>query len=312
MMIVAAMILGMVSYAAGSEIGDAFEDVLTSQWYSESIDWAVTEGIVSGTGNGKFSPDSVCSRAQIVTFLWRMAGEPKPLEASAEKFSDLQPGAYYHDAMVWASEAGILSGTSATTLSPDAACSRAQAVTILWRFSGAEDNYTSYFMDVPEDSYYDPAVAWACSRYVTQGTSLLEFSPHKPCTRAEIITMLYRMQRKGTEALQSDTIQAVRINNRLSGETRSLTADEISRFIDIFSRAALNENPEPTMGQGQEADPRYIVQIEYSENREDIFYSVETGARILYKYTGTFGSGGAGYIAVRSEELQQFVDNLRI
>lgn len=287
-----------------------FDDVPASAWYGDAVEWAVEEGVADGTGNGTFSPDDVCTRAQIVTFIWRMAGAPEPSERFAETFHDLNPDAYYYEAMLWANEEGLVSGTSANTLSPDEYCTRAQAVTMLWRYCGADDGYTTYFVDVPESSYYYKAVAWASNRYVADGVTLLEFSPDGTCTRAQIVTMLYRMQRTGTEALRPDDIQSVRIENLAAGSELTLTAGEINEFKAIISRAALNDNPEPQPGQGQTSDPMYVVHIVYAEGGEDIFYSPEAGAEVLYKLTGTYGPGGEGYVAIRSREMQEFFDSI--
>ena len=135
-------------------------DVPASAWYNDAVGWAVEEGVAEGTGDGIFSPDAGCIRAQIVTFIWRMAGSPEPSETS-DAFHDLPEDAYYYDAMLWANEKGIISGTSEVTLSPDGPCTRAQAVTMLWRYAGADEGYTGDFTDVPETAYYYQAVGWA-------------------------------------------------------------------------------------------------------------------------------------------------------
>lgn len=289
-----------------------FNDVPESAWYGDVVEWAVEEGVADGTGNGTFSPDDVCTRAQIITFIWRMAGAPEPFEKYAEIFYDLAPDAYYYHAMLWANEEGLVSGTSANTLSPDEYCTRAQAVTMLWRYCGSDDSYTTYFIDVPESAYYYKAVAWASNRYVADGMTLLEFSPDGTCTRAQIVTMLYRMQRTGTEALRSGDIQSVLIENLAAGSNLKLTAGKIDEFKAIISRAALNDNPEPQLGQGQTSNPMYVVHIVYAEGGEDIFYSPEAGAEVLYKFTGTYGPGGEGYVAIRSREIQEFFDSAGI
>lgn len=307
-----ALILGTFAFGDGAEGAGGFSDVPASAWYGDAVSWAVGSGVAEGTGGGAFSPDAVCNRAQIVTFIWRMAGSPEPSERFAAIFSDLEPDAYYYDAMLWANEEGIISGTSAVTLSPNENCTRAQAVTLLWRYAGSDEGYTTHFTDVPESAYYYEAVAWASSRYVADGTSLMEFSPDGTCTRAQIVAMLYRMQRTGSEALLSDDIESVRIENDFEGGERSLTAEEIAEFKAILSRAALNENLEPGLGEGQTSDPRYLVHIGYADGEEELFYSTEAGAAVLYKFTGTHGSDGRGYIAVRSEEMQRFFDRLGI
>ena len=307
-----ALILSTFTFGAGAEAAGRFDDVPSSAWYSDAVGWSVDEGVAEGTGGSTFSPNAVCTRAEIVTFIWRMAGSPEPSGQLAGSFTDLEPDAYYYDAMLWANETGIISGTSATTLSPNENCTRAQAVTLLWRYSGSDDSYTTHFTDVPKSAYCYEAVAWAGNRYVADGTTLMEFSPDSTCTRAQIVTMLYRMQRRGTEALLSSDIEYVRIENNFEGGERSLTAEETAEFKAILSRAALNEKPEPGQGEGQTSDPMYLVHTGYAGGAADTFYSTEAGATVLYKFTDTHGPGGRGYIAVRNEEMQSFFDRLGI
>lgn len=307
-----ALILGTFAFGDGTESAGGFSDVPASAWYGDAVSWAVGSGVAEGTGGGAFSPDAVCTRAQIVTFIWRLAGSPQPSGKFAKIFSDLESDTYYYDAMLWANETGIISGTSATTLSPNENCTRAQAITLLWRYSGSDDSFTTYFTDVPKSAYYYEAVAWASNKYVADGTTLMEFSPDGTCTRAQIVTMLYRMQRTGTEALLSSNIEYIRIENDFEGGERSLAAEEIAEFKAILSRAALNEKLEPGLGEGQTSDPMYLVYIGYASGVVDIFYSTEAGAAVLYKFTDTHGPDGRGYIAVRNEEMQSFFDRLGI
>ncbi len=172
------------------------------------------------------------------------------------------------------------------------------------------DSGMNRFDDVPASAWYGDAVEWAVEDGVADGTGNGTFSPDDVCTRAQIVTMLYRMQRTGTEALRSDDIQSVRIENLAAGSELTLTAGEIDEFKAIISRAALNDNPEPQPGQGQTSDPMYVVHIVYAEGGEDIFYSPEAGAEVLYKLTGTYGPGGEGYVAIRSREMQEFFDSI--
>lgn len=168
-----------------------FTDVSTSAYYYDAVAWAVENGITEGTSATTFSPDMVCTRAQMVTFLWRAAGSPKPTTTN-NPFTDVQSSAYYYEAVLWAVEQGITNGTSATTFSPDATCTRAQTVTFLWRSNSAPVVSGSSFADVPADAYYANAVAWAVSEGVTNGTSATTFSPDATCTRAQIVTFLWR------------------------------------------------------------------------------------------------------------------------
>ena len=176
-------------------MGSRFSDVNASAYYAQAVDWAVREGITSGTGASTFSPDAACTRAQIVTFLWRAAGSPK---ATGENpFSDVSSSAYYYDAVLWAVENGITAGTSATAFSPDAACTRAQIVTFLWRAAGSpKTTGENPFTDVSSSNYAYDAILWAVENGVTAGTSASAFSPSAACTRGQIVTFLWRAQGK--------------------------------------------------------------------------------------------------------------------
>lgn len=169
-----------------------FTDVAEGAYYYDAVAWAVQNGITNGTSATTFGPDVSCTRAQMVTFLWRAAGSPEPTTAN-NPFTDVQAGSYYYDAVLWAVEQGITSGTSATTFAPDATVTRAQTVTFLWRQAGAPVvNYAMSFTDVDANAYYGEAVRWAVSEGVTSGTSATTFSPDMDCTRAQIVTFLYR------------------------------------------------------------------------------------------------------------------------
>lgn len=168
----------------------AFADVPASAYYADAVKWAVEQGITSGTSATTFSPDMSCTRAQIVTFLWRANGAPKA--DGANPFTDVSADAYYYDAVLWAVKEGITSGTSATTFSPDATVTRAQTVTFLYRAAGAPAVTGGSFADVAADAYYAGAVAWAVKEGVTSGTGGNNFSPDAPCTRGQIVTFMYR------------------------------------------------------------------------------------------------------------------------
>ena len=172
-----------------------FYDVPNDAYYYEAVKWAAEQGITGGIGNGLFGPNHPCTRAQIVTFLWRAAGSPEP--KSATSFTDVPADAYYAQAVAWAIENGITLGTTNTTFSPDAACTRAQSVTFLYRALGKLAGSKASFSDVPADSYYVDAVAWAVENGVTNGTSAATFSPADGCTRAQIVTFLYRAHQAG-------------------------------------------------------------------------------------------------------------------
>lgn len=169
-----------------------FVDVSANDYYYEAVQWAVENGITTGTSSTTFSPDAACTRAQAVTFLWRAAGSPAPKDG-VNPFADVRSGDYYYNAVLWAVEQGITVGTSATTFSPDATCTRAQIVTFLWRANRKPVvDYAANFSDVLSDAYYAPAVRWAVSEGITVGTGKTTFSPDSNCTRAQIVTFLYR------------------------------------------------------------------------------------------------------------------------
>lgn len=169
-----------------------FTDVPENAYYYDAVAWAVQNGVTGGTSATTFSPDAICTRAEMVTFLWRAAGSPEPTTTN-NPFTDVQSGEYYYDAVLWAVTNGITAGTSATTFSPDATCTRGQAMTFLWHQAGNPVvNYAMTFTDVATDAYYAEAVRWAVSEGVTVGTSGTTFSPDADCTRAQIVTFLYR------------------------------------------------------------------------------------------------------------------------
>ena len=169
-----------------------FTDVPAGAYYADAVKWAVAEGITSGTSPTTFSPNNGCTRAQMVTFLWRAAGSPEP-ESDYGPFRDVPKDAYYRKAVLWAAGEGITSGTSPTTFSPNAAVTRAQTVTFLWRWDGEpEADQRSGFRDVPTGQYYSQAVSWAVEAGITNGTGTTTFSPGQTCTRAQIVTFLWR------------------------------------------------------------------------------------------------------------------------
>ena len=170
-----------------------FVDVPANAYYADAVKWAVSKGITSGTSTTTFSPNTSCTRAQMVTFLWRAAGSPAP-KSTVNPFTDVQAGSYYYDAVLWAVEQGITSGTSATTFAPDATVTRAQTVTFLYRAAGSPAVTGGSFADVAADAYYAVAVAWAVSENITAGTGNGLFSPDTACSRAQIVTFLYRAE----------------------------------------------------------------------------------------------------------------------
>ena len=174
-----------------------FTDVGSGMYYTVPVLWAVENRVTAGTSATTFGPNDGCTRAQVVTFLWRAAGQPEPT-GSRNPFTDVSSSAYYYKAVLWAVENGITAGTSATTFSPDGTCTRAQIVTFLWRYEGmpAPASAGNSFVDVPTGAYYEKAVLWAAESNVTAGTSATTFSPDSTCTRAQVVTFLYRDVKK--------------------------------------------------------------------------------------------------------------------
>lgn len=170
----------------------AFTDVPSNAYYEDAVNWAVDKGITTGVSANRFDPDGICTRAQAAAFLWRAAGSPAP-KSSAMPFIDVPAGSYYYDAVLWAVENGITKGTSDTTFSPNMTCTRAQIVTFLWRSQNAPAAGSSNpFTDVAASDYYADAVLWAVKENVTKGTGNTTFSPDDNCTRAQIVTFIWR------------------------------------------------------------------------------------------------------------------------
>ena len=171
-----------------------FTDVNADDYFFDAVMWAIENGITSGTSATTFSPNESCTRAQIVTFLWRAAGSPEPKNAAA--FSDVAADSYYAKAVAWAVENGITSGTGDNKFSPNETCTRGQAVTFLSRALKGIASGDSNFLDVDSDSYYAAAIAWAVENGITNGTSDTTFSPDEDCTRGQIVTLLFRAMAK--------------------------------------------------------------------------------------------------------------------
>ena len=169
-----------------------FQDVPTDAYYYEAVKWAQKKGITGGIGDGLFGPNQPCTRAQIVTFLWRAAGSPEP-EGTAAGMTDVAAGSYYEKAVAWAIENGITTGTADGLFAPDATCTRAQGMTFLFRASKASADGMPAFSDVATNAYYAEAVKWATDNGITTGTTSSTFSPGSGCTRAQIVTFLWRL-----------------------------------------------------------------------------------------------------------------------
>ena len=208
---------GETTYAAGDEFTVPEEDVTltavfgtkfvdvpdlpANKYYTVPVAWAVAKGITSGTGENPdtFSPEDICTRGQVVTFLWRAMGEPEPT-STTNPFTDVKEDKYFYKAVLWAVEKEITTGTSATTFEPEANCTRGQVATFLWRAAGKPTPASSEnpFTDVKDGEYYYDAVLWAVEKKITSGTSATTFEPNAECQRAQIVTFLHRWQNPTT------------------------------------------------------------------------------------------------------------------
>lgn len=175
-----------------------FLDVDDGAYYAPSVEWALDREITSGVSGWSFAPDSRCTRAQAVTFLWRAAGKPEP-KSKNNPYADVPAGSYYEKPVLWAVENGVTNGTGAGRFSPDSPCTRAQIVTFLHRTAGSPKPKSSAgFSDVVPGSYYEAPVAWAVENGVTSGTGGGKFSPGSYCTRAQMVTFLHRFMDKAS------------------------------------------------------------------------------------------------------------------
>lgn len=238
----------------------AFTDVSATAYYADAVNWAVENGVTSGTGNGAFSPENNCTRAQIVTFLYRAVGEP--VVAMRSSFTDVPSDSYYADAVAWAVEKGVTSGTGGGAFSPNANCTRAQIVTFLWRAAGKPAaTGRSSFTDVLSDSYYADAVAWAVEKGITSGTGTNTFSPDTVCTRGQSVTFLYRCRDidliKG-DSNNDETIEFNKNYEYVNGE-----------FVSVFS---VNNN-----GNVKNAELMFWHNYGLSSSDEDFFFEWEDG-----------------------------------
>ncbi len=211
-----------------------FADVPTGAWFAEAVDWAVNAQITQGTGADTFSPDEGCTRAQIVTFLYRASGEAEPPAPASSAFSDVAPEAYYAGPIAWAVAKGVTVGTGETTFSPNDTCTRAQIVTFLFRAAGspAASAYDGSFSDVAASAYYAQAVQWAVAQGITKGTGEGQFSPDKTCTLAEAVTFLMRCaQAAPTQPTEPTRKHVLVVYFSATGNTRPL-AQTVAALLD--------------------------------------------------------------------------------
>ena len=183
-----------VTFMEDNSVLNFFYDVPNDAYYYEAVKWAAENGITGGVGNSLFAPNQPCTRAQIVTFLWRAAGSPAPKSMSS--FTDVPADAFYAKAVAWAVENGITSGTGEGKFSPNAICTRAQSVTFLYRTSGSPAvSGSAEFSDVSTTAFYADAVAWAAKKGITTGIGGGLFGSDNDCTRSQIVTFLWRCKK---------------------------------------------------------------------------------------------------------------------
>ena len=183
------------TFMEDNSILNFFVDVPASAYYYDAVKWAAEQGITGGTDENHFSPDASCTRAQIVTFLWRAAGSP--VVNYILPFEDVAESSYYAEAVRWAASQGIVSGISPTRFGPDLPCTRAQAMTFLYGAMGSPAvTGGSGFLDVDSGAYYAGPVAWAVKNHITSGTGNGLFGTEDPCTRAQIVTFLFGLYQK--------------------------------------------------------------------------------------------------------------------
>lgn len=213
-----------------SALAAGFTDVPQGTYYEDAVDWAVENDITSGTSGTEFSPDETCTRAQAVTFLWRANGQPDA--AGNTPFTDVATSSYYNDAVQWAVANGITSGTSPNTFEPDAPVTQAQVMTFLYRNADSPSTRDSAsFADVPTDAYYRDAVRWAVTQGITAGTSATAFSPDESCTRAQIVTFLYRSSDESPEQPVEEMPEEPVLPEEPVQPEQELTDEEIQQML---------------------------------------------------------------------------------
>ena len=213
-----------------SALAAGFTDVPQGIYYEDPVAWAVENDITSGTSGTEFSPDETCTRAQAVTFLWRANGQPDA--AGNNPFADVSTSSYYNEAVQWAVANNITSGTSPNAFEPDAPVTRAQVVTFLYRDAGSPSaSGSTSFADVPTNAYYADAVRWAVTQGITAGTSANTFSPDESCTRAQIVTFLYRASDDAPELPVTEVPEEPVLPEEPVQPEQELTEEEIQQML---------------------------------------------------------------------------------
>ena len=262
--ILLALCLACSLFAPTAAAAGPFTDVPANAYYKDAVDWAVTRGITNGTTATTFSPNDTCTRAQMVTFLWRMSGSPVVPNATMP-FTDVAPTSYYYNAVLWATTQGITEGTDATHFSPNDKVTRAQP-------AGA-----SGFADVPADAYYAEAVAWAKEKGITNGKDAQHFAPNDPCTRAQIVTFLYRYACGSGSVLTKTKYPVVLVHGLLGwGEY-----DDINNLIQYWGMTSTN-TVKYLRSQGVEAYAASVGPFSSAWDRACELYAQLTGTRTDY------------------------------
>ncbi len=233
--------IGWDNFVAGMEAATTFYDVGVKDYYAPPVAWAAGNNVTQGVSSTRFSPNQVCTRAQMVTFLWRAMGSPEPA-AKTNPFMDVKESDYYYAPVLWASETGVTAGTDTTHFSPNDTVSRAQAVTFLWRVANKiQPQKANPFVDVPQ-TYYTDAVRWASESGVTAGTDANHFSPGDGCTRAQIVTFLYRyMQtRPNTVVLPGVKARHLAAGEEPKGDQVALIDETASSILFTFTEDVQN------------------------------------------------------------------------
>ena len=269
-----------------------------SSWYYRPVHWALENQLTTGIREGAFGPEESCTRAQILTFLWRAAGEPEPVFAE-NPFSDVPEDAYYRNAVLWAVEKGITQGMTEDLFDPDQTCTRAQCVTFLWRYRGSpDDGIRSNFSDVGSDSYYGAAVFWALKNGVTNGMDLKTFSPGSICSRAQVMTFLYRSIAESVE------VEALRKSERPEVEwvAPQINGTNGTMLLSVENRGTI-EPQEVRVSVWTEEDQSDLRWFQMEASKDDRYESIMN--------VGSFGNHfGTYYISLSA--LTDSGDSVRL
>ncbi len=311
-----AMTLTMIPTMVFAADKNSFTDVSANAFYYDAVLWAVNHDpvITNGTDPTHFSPNATCTRGQVVTFLWRSAGEPEP-SSSENPFTDVKADAYYYDAVLWAVEKGITTGTSKTSFSPADNCTRGQVVTFLYRTvkEPSVKNVSNPFNDVSDKGYYYNAVLWAVVNEVTSGTSATTFSPENTCTRGQIVTFLYRARDFLTGLDYSDEV--------IEQEIETVT-DLNQDLADIASEYDITDNAQETADNAEAVMQEMLDYCDEQKEAGEIVDYDQDGCLIIIqldigKFVYEFqpfpelqGGGSGSAAALCSEERETDSDEL--